>query len=116
MVPASPSVIVVKLPAEIDIDNAADVRDELLTAFGSGAAVVIADMTGTTFTDTMAIRALVLARKHAAAKGAELRLALSSRLVLRVLSAMGFDGYFSIYPTVADAQAAGTAAGEPRTR
>jgi anti-anti-sigma regulatory factor len=52
----------------------------------------------------------VLAHQHAVAKGAELRLTLSSRLVLRVLSAMGFDGYFSIYPTVAEAQATG----EPR--
>jgi anti-sigma B factor antagonist len=99
----------VKLPAEIDIANAADVRDELLTALESGAAVVVADMTGTTFTDTMGIRALVLAHQHAAAKGGELRLAISSRLVLRVLSAMGFDGYFSVYPNVAQARAAGTA-------
>lgn len=115
-VPASPSVTVVKLPAEIDITNAADVRDELLTAFRSGAAVVIADMTGTTFTDTMGVRTLVLAQQHAVANGGQLRLALSSRLLLRVLSAMGFDGYFSIYPTVAEAQAAGTATGESRAR
>jgi anti-sigma B factor antagonist len=71
-------------------------------------------MTGTTFTDTMGVRTLVLAHQHAVAKGAELRLALSSRLVLRVLSAMGFDGYFSIYPTVAEAQATGKATGERR--
>jgi hypothetical protein len=44
-----------------------------------------------------------------------LRLALSSRPVLRVLSLMGFDGYFFIYPTVAEAQAAGMATGDPRT-
>lgn len=112
--PAGPSVAVVKLPAEMDISNAADVRDELLTALESGAAVVIADMTGTTFSDTMGIRTLVLAHQHAAAKDAEFRLALSSKLVLRILSAMGFDGYFSIYPTVAEAQAAGTTTGESR--
>ena len=108
--------MVVKLPTEIDVTNADDVRDELLTAVGSGAAVVIADMTGTTFTDTMGVRALVLAHQHAAANGGQLRLALSSRMLLRVLSAMGFDGYFSIYPTVAEAQAAGAATGEPRGR
>jgi anti-anti-sigma regulatory factor len=78
--------------------------------------VVIADMTGTTFTDTMGVRTLVLARRHAAANGAESRLALSSRLGLRVLSAMGFDGYFSVYPTVAEALAAGTATREPQRR
>jgi anti-anti-sigma factor len=100
----------------MDKDNAADVRDELLSAFESGAVVVIADMTGTTFTDTMGIRTLILAHNHAVSKGAELRLALSSRLVLRILSAMGFDGFFSVYPTVAQAQAAGTATGEPRAR
>jgi anti-anti-sigma factor len=113
-VPAGPSVMVVKLPTEMTIANAADVRAELLTAIESGATVVIADMTGTTFTDTMAIHTLVRAHQHAAAKGAQLRLALSSRLLLRILSAMGFDGYFSIYPTVAQAQAAGTATGKPR--
>jgi anti-anti-sigma regulatory factor len=78
--------------------------------------VVIADTTGTTFTDTMAIRALALAHQHAAANGNELRLAISSRLVLRVLSATGFDGYFSIYPIVAEAQAAGTASSKPKVR
>jgi anti-sigma B factor antagonist len=115
VVHAGPSVVVVNLPAEIDITNAAAIRDELLTALESGAAVVIADMTGTTFSDTMGIRTLILTHKHAAAKEAELRLALSSRLVLRILSAMGLDGYFSIYPTVAEAQAAGTATEEPGT-
>ena len=106
MVPAGPSAIVVKLPAEIDINNAADVRGELLSAVESGAVVVIADMTGTMFADTMGVRTLMLAQQHAAEKGAQLRLALSSRLLLRILSTMGFDGYFSIYPTVAEAQAA----------
>ena len=105
---AGPSVVVVKLPDEMDITNAADVRDELLAALESGAPVVIADMTGTTFTDTMGVRTLMLAHQHAVAKGAQFRLALPSRLVQRVLSAMGFDGYFSVYPTVAAAQAAGT--------
>lgn len=109
---AGPSVMVVKLPAEIDITNAADVHDELLAALESGAAVVIADMTGSTFTDTMGVRTLMLAHQHAVAKGAQLRLALSSPLVQRVLSAMGFDGYFSIYATVAAAQATGTATPE----
>ena len=116
MVPAGPPVMVVKLPAEIDVNNAADVRDELFTAFDSGAAVVIADMTATTFTTTMGIRTLVHAQQHAAAKSAELRLAISSQLVLGVLSAMGFDGYFSIYPTVPQAQAASTTARDLRAR
>ena len=111
--PAGPSAMVVKLPAEMDITNAAEVRDELLMAFASGAAVVIADMTGTTFTDTMGVRTLVQAHQHAVAKGAQLRLALSPQPLLRVLSTMGFDGYFVTYPTVAEAQAAGPAAEEP---
>lgn len=70
IVPAGPSVMVVKLPTEIAIDNAADVRDELLTAVESGAAAVIADMTRSTFTDTMGVRMLVLAHQHAVAQGA----------------------------------------------
>jgi anti-anti-sigma factor len=85
-------------------------------AVDSGAALVIADMTATTFTTTMGIRTLVHAQKYAVAKSAELRLAISSQLVLRIFSAMGFDGYFAIYPSVAQAQAAGTTARDPKAR
>jgi anti-anti-sigma factor len=73
-----PVVAVVALPAEIDIANAGEVRRDLTDAVASGAAVVIADMRGTTFSDTMGVRELVLAHKLADTKGAQFRVVVSS--------------------------------------
>jgi anti-anti-sigma factor len=99
--------VVVRIPAEVDLENAEDVQAELFEAVSSGAAVVIADMTGTTFTDSMGARALVLAHKIAAEQGAELRVAAPSPSVLRVLSMLKLDTYLSVYSTVAQAQHSG---------
>jgi anti-sigma B factor antagonist len=109
----APSVRVVILPGEIDLANDQSVSADLDDALASGATVVIADMTSTTFIDTSGVRALVLAHKAAATKSAELRVAVSSPRVLRTLSILRLDKYLSIYPTVTQAQAAGTVTGEP---
>jgi anti-anti-sigma factor len=99
-------VAVVDLPEQIDVANAAQVRRQLAAALASGAAVVIADMTGTTFTDTLGVRALVLAHQHAVARGAELRVVLVAKPVLRVLSILGVDRYLAIYPNLSAARSA----------
>jgi anti-sigma B factor antagonist len=104
--------VVVALPAEIDLANASEVGRELTDALSS-AAVVITDMTRTTFADSLGLRALVQAQKHAAAKGAEFRVVLSSPHVLRVLSITRLDSYLSIYRTLDQALASDTDAGEP---
>lgn len=110
----SPSVVVVILPAEIDVANHESVTTDLQEALASDATRVIADMTSTTFLDTSGVRALVLSHKGAAAKNAELRVATASPTVLRTLSILKLDTILSIYPTVAQAQAADSAARQPK--
>lgn len=102
----SPYVAIVTLPAEIDLGNDGSVTTDLEKALATGATTVIADATGTTFIDTSGIRALVLFHKAAAAKNATLRVATSSPMVLRSLAVLKLDRVLSIYPTVAQAQAA----------
>jgi anti-anti-sigma regulatory factor len=63
--PAQPQPVIVTLPAEIDTANADSVCTQITAKFASGARVVIADMTATTFCDTSGTRALVLACRHA---------------------------------------------------
>ena len=78
---ASPSgggPVVVTLPDEIDITNAGFVAGQLRAALASGAAVVIADLTATTFCDCSGVRSLLLAHHHAAAGDIQFRLACSS--------------------------------------
>ena len=101
--PAAP--MVVTLPAEIDVANADGVGAELQAAFAPGVTTVVADMTATTFCDSRGIRALVLAHKHAVASGAELRLAVPSAGVLRVMGILGLDVVLAIYPSLEEALA-----------
>jgi anti-sigma B factor antagonist len=95
---------VVRLPAEIDTTNAHRVGDDLQAAFAAGATTVVADMTGTTFCDSLGIRALVLARKQAIENGAELRV-VPSGTVLRVLAVLDPDGWLAVFPTLDEALA-----------
>jgi anti-sigma B factor antagonist len=89
--------VVVSLPAEIDMANAERVGGQLRAAVGAGPKVVVADMTATTFCDSMGVRALVLAHRHAAARGIELRLLLPTPAVLRVMQVLGVDAVLPIY-------------------
>jgi anti-sigma B factor antagonist len=91
---------VVRLPTEIDLNIADDVREELLSVLNQGAVALIADMTGTTFCDSAGIAALIRAARRAAASGATLRLAIVAPSVLRVLALLGVDRLIDIFPSV----------------
>jgi anti-anti-sigma factor len=98
---------IIALPPEIDITNADGVGTELRTAFRPGVAVVIADMTQTTFCDSAAARNLLLANDKASESHAELRLAIPSAAVLRTLKILGLDQVLRIYPSLEAALTSG---------
>ena len=52
---------VVRVAAEVEYDNAWQVRQQLAAALASGAAAVVADLTSTTFCDTAGVQEMVLA-------------------------------------------------------
>ena len=89
---------VVAMPAEIDALNAERTGQDLLSAVGLGAAVVIIDMSGTTFCDSAGVQATIVAYRHAAGNGTELRLVATA--VLRILTVVGVDQLMPIYPTL----------------
>ena len=94
-------VVVVALPAEIDMASADRVGQQLGAAFAPGVKTVIADMTATRFCDSSGISALVRAHKQAVANGTQLRL-------------VQMDHLLPIYPTLSQALAAGPAS-RPQT-
>jgi anti-sigma B factor antagonist len=96
---------VVRLPAEIDLTVADELREALLAVLNQGALALIVDMTATTFCDSAGITALARAVRRAAAAGATLRLAASAPTVLRVFNLVGIDQLIDIYPDVAAARA-----------
>ena len=94
---------VTTLPVEIDIANADQVREDLLTVLNRGPALLVVDMAGTTFCDSAGVNALVRAYKRAAASGARMRLVVSAPTVQRVLAITAVDRLIGTYPTVAAA-------------
>jgi hypothetical protein len=56
----------VALPAEIDAGNSDEIGQELLSAISLGAAVVVIDMSPTTFCDSAGVQAIITAYRHAA--------------------------------------------------
>jgi anti-anti-sigma factor len=99
---------VVTLPEHIGVSNSGQIREQLLELVNRGAAVLIADMTGTVSCDHGGADALLRAYQRASVSGAGLRVAVTAQIVRRVLDASGLDRLVSIYPSVQAAIAAGT--------
>jgi anti-anti-sigma factor len=97
-VPAQTAVLA--FPAEIDITGARRLCGKVGAALVSGATVVVADMTATTFCDSSGARILVLAWEQAAVNGIELRIVIPSAAVQRGLALMGLDGFLPFYPSL----------------
>jgi len=101
---------VVTLPEDIDVSNAGQIREQLLTVINRGAAVLIADMTATVSCDYAGGEAVFRAYQRAVISGTDLRLVVTAQLVRRLLSYDGLDRLVSIYPSVEAAQAVRTPA------
>ena len=98
--------VVVTLPAEVDVTNADQVYDRLEAATGTGAFVVIADCTNTTFCDAAGVRRLVRFHARAAARGIQFRLVTApGGLLCRLLELVGAQGILPVYRSTGEAGA-----------
>ena len=84
--------VVVAIPPEIDVANARQVQASLIAAIESGARLVIAEMSGTTFCDVRGARAIIAAAEAAAAAGVTLHVEGAGRLPLKVFALLGARG------------------------
>jgi PAS domain S-box-containing protein len=98
---------VVTLPEHIGVADSGPIREQLLGLLDLGAAVLIADMTGTLSCDHSGADALLRAHQRASAGGAQLRVAVTALAVRQVLEAGGLDRLVSIYPSAEAASAPG---------
>jgi anti-sigma B factor antagonist len=94
---------VIAMPAEIDMTNADQVGQALLAAAGPGVAVLIIDMSRTTFCDSAGVHAVISAYRHATTTGTQLRLVATT--VLRIFSVIGADEVIPLYGTLEEALA-----------
>jgi anti-sigma B factor antagonist len=104
-------VVVVALPAEIDMVNAAQIEGELISGARQDA-TLIADMSTTMFCDCAGARAVYRAGERAAAAGGELRVVITTAPVRRLFSLIGIDQVLSIYPGLDAAVADSTPRGD----
>jgi anti-anti-sigma factor len=99
---------VIRLPAEIDATNAGRIGEELASAFATGVAAVIADMTATTFCDASGARELLVAHHKATADAIELQIVMPpSANIRRLFELTGLDQVLAIYPSLAAVSADG---------
>ncbi len=112
-------VLMVTLPDEIDITNAAKVRDTLTRALDGAVTVLVADAAGTAFCDCAGARALIHAHRLAADAGTQLRVA-ASPPVRRILELTGaadiIDTYSTLTAAITGDQTATSAAPPPARR
>jgi anti-sigma B factor antagonist len=108
------SVITVRLPVEMDMDNAVSVGADLWSALHCGAQTVIADMTETTFCDSSGLGELAVAHQAALDRGTELRVVVTSAQVRRVLALTRLDRVLAVYPSL-DAALSGPPRGQTGT-
>ncbi len=105
---------VVTLPEQIYVSNSGPIREHLLAIVNRGASPLVVDMTATVSCDYSGAAAVTRAFQRAAASGTELRLAVTARMVRRVLSLNGLvDRLVSIYPSLEAATAARAPAARP---
>ena len=96
----------VALPEHIDVSNAGQIREELLAVINRGAEALIVDMTATISCDRAGADAVARAYQRAAASRTELRLVVTSGVVLRMLGMTGVGRLVPVYPSVEAALAA----------
>jgi anti-sigma B factor antagonist len=95
--------VVVTMPTEIDAVNADAVHQALLAEDGYRAAVLILDMSRTTFCDSAGVRVII--NTYNRATSAHTRLRLVATAVSRILTLVGVDQLMPIYPTLEEALA-----------
>jgi anti-anti-sigma factor len=98
---------VVTLPEHIGAADSGSLREQLLELLDRGAAVLIADMTGTLSCDPSGAAALMHVYQRASDGGRQLRVAVTAPAVRQMLEASGLDRLVSIHPSVEAAFAAG---------
>jgi anti-sigma B factor antagonist len=99
-------VAILALPQHVGDCNADQIREQLLLVINHGAAELIIDMTGTASCDHEGAAAVARAHQRATASGTQLRLAVTTGAVQRVICLNGLDRLIPVYPCLDAAIAA----------
>lgn len=91
----------VVLPPDIDVTNAAQLREDLLRVLNTEPALLVIDMSATRFCAVAGVHALLRAWRRACATHTELRIAVREPTVRRILTLTGTHHLMGLYPSAA---------------
>jgi anti-anti-sigma factor len=103
--PPAPGSSVVRLPAEVDLASAPELRDEMLAALNRDGVHLVVDALDVTFMDSSGVNALVRARERAATLGGSLHVVTQHPAVRRVLQITGLEERLGVVGSVEAAYA-----------
>ena len=106
---------VVTTPAELDMDTNKQLSDAILAA-SADAAVVVVDMTATTFLDCSGLGTLMRAHRRLEDNGIELRVASSHERVRWLMAYFGDDHRIRVFDTLPEAVTTRPMTARPRNR
>ena len=96
-------VVVLRLPAEVDLAVAQQVRDDLTASLTADGPHLVVDAAHVTFMDSSGVNALVQAHERAAGLGGSLHVVATATPVRRVLEITGLAGRLGLVATVEEA-------------
>lgn len=91
---------VVRLPREVDLATAQEVRDTLLSTINRGATQLVIDATGVTFIDSTGVNAMIRARERAELLGGSVHVVSDAACVRRVLELTQLTRVLHLVPTM----------------
>jgi anti-anti-sigma factor len=102
---ASPreSTVLVRFPAEVDLESAPALRDQMLAALNREGAHLVVDALGVRFMDSSGVNALVRARERAERLGGSVHVVSAAPAVTRVLQITQLDRRLGLVATPEEA-------------
>jgi anti-sigma B factor antagonist len=94
---------IVRLPAEVDLATAQEVRDSLLSTVNRGGIHLVVDATDVTFIDSTGVNALIRGRERAELLGGSVHVASDASSVRRVLEVTQLSRVLHLVPTMEQA-------------
>jgi anti-sigma B factor antagonist len=98
--PAGRGVAFIRLPGEADLYAAPMLRDALDRAIASGAGLIVIDLTGVTFIDSMMLGVLLGVTRQTRARGISTRVVADDPHVWRMFELTLLDRVLTLYRTV----------------
>jgi anti-sigma B factor antagonist len=110
--PIEDGIAVVRLRGEADLHTAPILREALNEAIEQTPRMLIVDMTGVTFIDSMMLGVLLSATRRARPEGTDLRIVIDDPHVRRIFELTLLDQVMQLYESLEEARTAATLSGE----